>query len=870
MKKIFKKMSKTLMTMLMSLSVVVSMFGPAVVMADEPADSSGYYQIEFKTGVTEVENVTDASSVEVTIDDNTKITVEGEGLYSNASSKFVYSSTADIEITASAESDKQVRVDLAGTQYTLKNAESENITLSSNYSQVDLSVENIPSNPAGNTVNVAFDGGTRSGNVVTFNVDGTDVTATITGTYADDVNASNNINIAESDLNNVIFELSNSFDKDSMTVTVIDTENHELSVNGDNEFTLNGFSGNLHVVISSQNGGNNPGTENNVEVTFDTDMVAGNQAAFTVDSKTVTVDVGGADINDKKVLVPRNDLASVTFTLNNAFDNDTMQIVIRGADNYSTILNVNENNVATLNGLGIPNGGIHFNVEEKSNNNNPEPQQGNTEATINVITGTGTYEYVDGNNETRTANYTGAFTDDPEKVDGVANIAINGSMSNPENGEVSYNSNEEDTTVTFSFISFWHMRYYDEIVINDGTNEHTYNVSDYIDFTDRTDVLNHLDGGGQMISFDIPDVPKADSYDVTVKIGRASEVYVGNFLWTADPEQADSENYIGHSKLEIVKAEYTVDGTKYTITEDEIKANQDYDGHRFNSFVSPDGYLNYGVEANVDYDDGSMVLPAGALVTMRVVPEYGYQVTSVNDGGEFTTTDDGVSEFTVEVQPGAAYFRATVEAVDDEVVSNTKKVSSGTVEIADNEIDAGTVRLSVDDVELSNDKIKDFENAANGYTINSYLDINLNQVFYQGTSDKVWSNQIHHLNKEALITLKLADGVDVSNIVIVHNIDDGEKFEIIEIESYDAKTNTITFRTKSFSNYAIATKTEVAKADTKEDTTTTTSSKSTSTKESTKNPKTVDNVNKYTYGLVLSLVGITYLVIVLKKRELVK
>ena len=648
------------------------------------------------------------------------------------------------------------------------------------------------------------------------------------------------------------------------TITINDGTETTLNFNTANLFQLyaggnpinNGTNFSVDTSIQIQdytnNSGNNPSTENNVEVEFDTDMVAGNQAAFTVNSKTVTVDVGGADINNKKVLVPRSNLGSVTFTLNSTFDKDTMKIVIRGKENYNTELNVDSNNVATLDGLGIPDGGIHFSVEAKSTNPEPMPQpQGNTNAVITVHTGAGTYEYVNGNNEKKTANYTGAFTEDPEKVDGVANIAINGSMSNPENGEVSYNSNEEDTTVTFSFISFWHMRYYDEIVINDGTNEHTYNVSDYIDFTDRTDVLNHLDGGGQMISFDIPNVPKADSYDVTVKIGRASEVYVGNFLWTADPSQANSGNYIGHSKLEIVKAEYTVGGTKYTVTEDDIKEHQRYDGHRFNSFVSQDGYLNYGVEANVDYDDGSMVLPAGALVTMRVVPEYGYQVTSVNDGGKFTTTDDGVSEFTVEVQPGAAYFKATVEAVDDEVISNSKKVSSGTVEIANDEIDAGTVRLSVDDVELSADKIKDFDEFASkegNYEINQYLDINLNQVLYQGTDDKIWSNQIHHLKKEALISLKLADGVDVSNIVIVHNIDNGDEFEIIEIESYDEETNTITFKTKSFSNYAIATKNE------------------TTDKSTTKSPKTGDKIMLYVSLAIISLIGVGYLVIRLKKQ----
>ena len=70
----------------------------------------------------------------------------------------------------------------------------------------------------------------------------------------------------------------------------------------------------------------------------------------------------------------------------------------------------------------------------------------------------------------------------------------------------------------------------------------------------------------------------------------------------------------------------------------------------------------------------------------------------------------------------------------------------------------------------------------------------------------MWSNKIDELDNEATISLKLAEGINANDIVIVHNIHDGEEYEIIKIDSYDPETNTITFKTKSFSNYAIATK----------------------------------------------------------------
>ena len=52
--------------------------------------------------------------------------------------------------------------------------------------------------------------------------------------------------------------------------------------------------------------------------------------------------------------------------------------------------------------------------------------------------------------------------------------------------------------------------------------------------------------------------------------------------------------------------------------------------------------------------------------------------------------------------------------------------------------------------------------------------------------------------------MKLEDGVDGSNFVIIHEKHDGT-YEVIET-IYDPEANTITFEVDSFSNYAIASK----------------------------------------------------------------
>ena len=103
----------------------------------------------------------------------------------------------------------------------------------------------------------------------------------------------------------------------------------------------------------------------NVDVQFDTNAIAGNVATFTIDNVDVAVTVTGANISNGHVSVPSDNLGSVTFTLGNTFNSSTMQVVVRGANNFSTVLAVN-NSAVSLNGLNLPDN-INLSVEAKNN-----------------------------------------------------------------------------------------------------------------------------------------------------------------------------------------------------------------------------------------------------------------------------------------------------------------------------------------------------------------------------------------------------------------------------------------------------------------------------------------------------------------------
>lgn len=589
------------------------------------------------------------------------------------------------------------------------------------------------------------------------------------------------------------------------------------------------FSTDTTITVKNPSGNGSGSNVSEYWIQFD-GTVSGKKVTFSgMDGVTLDID-SQYDIDGGVFKIPQADFGTA-FKVT-GFNGSSMQVIIRGSGNYNQVLQVNgEGYVSIPAEAHVPMGEpLHFNIETANGggNNNPDPQNPtNKNSGINLTYVTNeTYTYLD-NGVSTTKNYESEGAD----------IAINGYMLNP--GDTSLAYFEDGTNkVTFTFSTLWHMRYWDRIVING--NE--YKVSDYLDYDDQTDWLNHYKG--QIVGFDIPNVPLADVYDITVKVGRQSGGHVANFLWTGDPKQADGPDYIGHAHLEMIGLQYTVGGVTYTYNESDF-AKEFYKD-----------YVEYESDESLGYDEGSLVIPAGSKVTMRITPEYGYQVVASNMGA-IQTTDSGVCEFTFTVGSGAAYFTADVKYVGNDVKATSEKVAGGDVTLASGSLSTGTARLTVSDVELSNDKITNFKAAAGDYDISTYVDIDLDQVFYRGSADSVWSNRIHRLNDYATITLKLEDGITADDIVIVHNIDDGDEFEIIEIESYDPATNTITFKTKSFSNYAIATKTKATDTTTTPATVTTTpAATTTTTTTNNTSPKTGDDMMMFVVLLAMSAVGL--------------
>ena len=380
---------------------------------------------------------------------------------------------------------------------------------------------------------------------------------------------------------------------------------------------------------------------------------------------------------------------------------------------------------------------------------------------------------------------------DPETL-----VPINKKMGVTITGDTIKYDNDASNKVNFTFVTSWNT-VIESIKIN-GTTVNNLPQT-------KEELINYY--RNQAIEIDVNDIDNAGTYNIEIVARKATkdELYMGNFLWDYNPQGYTSpEDKILNAKLTFVEAEYN--GHKYT-TEDEIN--------------SLGGLYNWDdADRKKTYSDeregvGSATFPTGTKLTVKIIPDAGYQLVDFGINGGVFDPQEEIGTYSFVIQGGNFHLQATIQQVEDVVKTKSDKVSAGAINLGEEQsMSVGTARLDVKDIELTEEQINNFEEAANGYEVKNYLDISLFNTVYKGTSTQSWDTQVKDLDNEAEIFLQLEDDVNGEDIVIVHEKHDGT-YEIIQTE-YLKEYNAIVFKTKSFSNYAIATKTTTQEETTNE------------------------------------------------------
>ena len=232
------------------------------------------------------------------------------------------------------------------------------------------------------------------------------------------------------------------------------------------------------------------------------------------------------------------------------------------------------------------------------------------------------------------------------------------------------------------------------------------------------------------------------------------------------------------------------------------------------------------IDQSASHGYGSIV--PGSEITLRVAPEYGYQLDSITINGQSLTPSADTSTYTYTMPDANVHICGIFTKKEDQTELKTDKVKNALIQLAENEITSGNSRLTIKDAVLTQQQQEAFEKAAGDYQIVGYFDIKLAQILYKNSAADLWVNDIAALKNPAKVSLQFGTDIEVegNDLIVIHENSDGT-YEVIPA-SFDSATKTVIFQTKGFSNYAVAYK--------KSDTTTEDSTKETTTENTTEAP----------------------------------
>ncbi len=208
-----------------------------------------------------------------------------------------------------------------------------------------------------------------------------------------------------------------------------------------------------------------------------------------------------------------------------------------------------------------------------------------------------------------------------------------------------------------------------------------------------------------------------------------------------------------------------------------------------------------------DEKGGNIEVPAGKKVTIKLVPDYGYQVAGLQlNGGVTLQPDDAqTSTFTFVMGNSPVHMKGLFTKVSDTVNSNSKQIEAASITNGANAAASGNLRLTVSDAEGYD--TTSAQALVSGAQSAQAVDLKLDQIVSKGNGSN-WENNITEFEKP--ITLNLAlDNYDANYDYTVVRNHNGKLTEL----STTVEQGTISFETNQFSTYIIVKKSKAASVD---------------------------------------------------------
>lgn len=231
---------------------------------------------------------------------------------------------------------------------------------------------------------------------------------------------------------------------------------------------------------------------------------------------------------------------------------------------------------------------------------------------------------------------------------------------------------------------------------------------------------------------------------------------------------------------------YGEDGRIEHGTAEIIKINgQDVSQMTFSNFANNPG----------DKSGGHLAVKRDDVVTIKLIPDYGYQLSGASINGVTLAPQTEVSTFTFKMPDTNVHFKGIFTQTSDEINTSATKVSSASFENGANAAPSGNLRLTVaDSNEDTTNALAQVANAVSAEAVNLTLD----QIVSKGNGTN-WETPVTQFSQPVKMKLKVADYDTAAGYEVVRE----HNGNLTKLTTSVSENGTLTFETNQFSTYFI-------------------------------------------------------------------
>lgn len=231
---------------------------------------------------------------------------------------------------------------------------------------------------------------------------------------------------------------------------------------------------------------------------------------------------------------------------------------------------------------------------------------------------------------------------------------------------------------------------------------------------------------------------------------------------------------------------YGEDGRIEHGTAEIIKINgQDVSQMTFSNFANNPG----------DKSGGHLAVKRDDVVTIKLIPDYGYQLSGASINGVTLAPQTEVSTFTFKMPDTNVHFKGIFTQTSDEIKKSGSKVSYASVENGANAAPSGNLRLTVEDSDANTtNALAQVANAVSAEAVNLTLD----QIVSKGNGNS-WETPVTQFSQPVKMKLKVADYDTAAGYEVVRE----HNGNLTKLTTSVSEDGTLTFETNQFSTYFI-------------------------------------------------------------------